>query len=47
VNKTSFQESGKPKYGNIATQVPKAKSIRAFFIGILYFINTKNANAIT
>ena len=32
LNKIFFQETGKPKYGKIATQIPKNKSIRALRI---------------
>jgi hypothetical protein len=44
--KISFQEYGKPKYGNITSQVPKAKSIRALRMGILYQQERINAKAI-
>jgi len=43
-DKTSFQEDGKPKYGNITTQIPKNKSIRALRMDIVYFMDAQNAN---
>ncbi len=36
LNKRFFQKIGKPKYGSIATQIPKIKSIRSLRIYILY-----------
>ncbi|KKT00970.1 MAG: hypothetical protein UV76_C0004G0002 [Candidatus Nomurabacteria bacterium GW2011_GWA2_43_15] len=41
----SFQEYGKPKYGNIVTQTPKTKSIRALRMDVLYQQAEINAKA--